>query len=390
MHKAILIFFSILMTFSCSKKEQEKGEIIRPIKYGKIIKSTGNDAYTFSGTAKANNETNLSFRVSGTLRTVQVKLGDRVRKGQLLATIDPTDFNISFDQAVAKKKGAEASLISAETQIKSAESQLITTKSNYKRVENLYENNSVPVSEYEQAKASYEAAFSQFNAAKAQYEAARTEVTASEKQKESAKNQVNYTRLEAPFDGIITQVDVEENETIPSGNPVAVISTEAKPQVNLGVPEIFINKIFKGQEVKIQFSVLSGKSFKGIVDEVSFAAGSSPTYPVNVRIIKPSDEIRPGMAANVTFDFGLAKSKTTERIISPIKAVGEGNDGNFVFVLEALDDGNYLVKKRNIKIGDLLSTGFEVKEGLKEGELVATAGLKSLLDGMKVKLIDFK
>ncbi len=388
MNKAILMFFGILLTFSCSKKETEKEKIIRPIKYGKIIKSTGNDAYTFSGTAKANNETNLSFRVSGTLRTVPVKLGDRVRKGQLIATIDPSDYNISFDQAVAKEKGAEASLISAETQIKSAESQLITSKSNYKRVENLYENNSVPLSEYEQAKASYETALSQFNAAKAKYEASRTEVTASEKQKESAKNQVNYTRLEAPFDGIITQVNVEENESVASGSPIAVISTETEPQVNLGVPEIFINKIFKGQKAKIQFSVLSGKSFDGIVEEVSFAAGSSPTYPVNVRIIKPSDEIRPGMAANVTFDFSNEKSKSAERIISPIKAVGEGNKGNFVFVLEAQEDGYYIAKKRNIKIGDLLSTGFEVKDGLKEGELVATAGLKSLLDGMKVKLID--
>jgi RND family efflux transporter MFP subunit len=388
MNKVILIFFSLIITASCSKKEEKSEEIIRPIKFGKIVKSAGDDSYTFSGTAQANNETNLSFRVSGTLRTVQVKLGDRVKKGQIIATIDPSDYNISLDQAIAKEKGAEAGLISAETQIKSAESQLIASKSNYQRIENLYENNSVPLSEYEQAKANFEAASSQYEATKAQYEASSTEVTASEKQKESARNQVNYTRLEAPFDGVISEVNVEENETVASGNPVAIISTEAEPQVNLGVPEVFINKIFKGQEVKIQFSVLSGKSFNGIVDEVSFAAGSSPTYPVNVRIIKPSDEIRPGMAANVTFDFSSKKSKSVERLIAPVKAVGEGNDGNFVFVLEANNDGIYIAKKRNIKIGDLLSTGFEITDGLEEGELVATAGLKSLLDGMKIKLID--
>ena len=388
MNKAFLIFFSLLIATSCGKKEQQEEEIIRPIKFGKIIKSTGDESYTFSGTAQANNETNLSFRVSGTLRTVQIKLGDRVRKGQLLATIDPSDFNISLDKAIAQKKGAEAGLISAETQIKSAESKLIASKSNFQRIENLYENNSVPLSEYEQAKATYEADASQYQATKAQYEASRTEVTASDKQKESARNQVNYTRLEAPFDGVISEVSVEENETVASGNAIAVISTEAKPQVNLGIPEVFINKIYKGQSVKIQFSVLAGKSFDGIVEEVAFAAGSSPTYPVNVRIIKPSDEIRPGMAANVTFDFSGKQAKAVERIIAPIKAVGEGNNGNFVFVLEGNPDGNYIVKKRDVKIGDLLSTGFEIKEGLKEGELVATAGLKSLLDGMKVKLID--
>ncbi len=383
----LLVLFAFLIT-SCSKQEPEKEAIIRPIKYGKIVKSSGNETYTFSGTAKANHETNLSFRVSGTLRSVNIKLGDRVRKGQLLATIDPSDYNISFDQALAREKGAEASMISAETQIKSAESQLITSKSNYQRVESLYENNSVPLSEYEQAKANYEAALSQFNATKAQFEASKTEVIASGKQKETAKNQVNYTRLLAPFDGVISQIGIEENEMVASGSPVAVISTEAHPQVNLGVPEIFINKIQKGQLVEIKFSVLSGKSFEGIVDEVSFAAGSSPTYPVNVRLIKPSDEIRPGMAANVTFDFGGKSAPSAKRLISPTKAVGEDNEGNFVFVLEAQDDGNYIAKKKNIKIGTLLSTGFEVIEGLNEGDLVATAGLKSLLDGMQVKLIE--
>ena len=388
MRKGIFIILGLCIITSCAEKEVEKEEIIRPVKYGKIVKSTGNDSYTFSGTAKANNETNLSFKVSGTLKTVNVKLGDRVKKGQIIATIDPSDFNISLDKAVAQEKGASAGLISAETQIKSAESQLIANRSNYNRIESLYENNSVPLSEYEQAKAQYEASLSQYEAAKAQYEASRTEVTASGKQIESAKNQVNYTRLEAPFDGVISQLDVEENEIVSSGSPIAVISTEAEPQVTLGVPEIFINRVSKDQKVQIQFSVLSGKTFEGTVEEVAFAAGSSPTYPVNVRIVKPSDEIRPGMAANVTFDFSDNNLETNKSIISPIKSVGEDNDGNFVFVLEESEKGVFIAKRRSIEIGELRSTGFEVKKGLKEGELVATAGLKSLLDGMRVKLIE--
>lgn len=391
--KAFLSFFIVILTatlFGCKSNNEAVTENIRPVRYATITQSGGKDVRFFSGTAQASNETNLSFRVNGTISKLNVKLGDRVRKGQLIATIDPSDYNIQYEQSVAQKKGAEAQLQSSQTQIKSAESQLITTKSTYERVEKLYENNSVPLSEYEQAKAAYEAALEQHKAAKAQYDASQTQVTTSQKQIEASRNQVTYTRLTAPFNGVITFVNVEENELVGSGTPVAVISSEGKPEVNVGVPEIFINKIKKGQAVSITFSVLPNQPFDGVVEEVAYAAGASPTYPVIVRIVNPADAIRPGMAANVTFDFSDGKKVTsTPKTVAPVKSVGEDTEGNFVFVLEKSEESqHFIVKKRTVEIGNLVADGFEVNSGVEEGELVATAGLKSLLDGMKVKLLN--
>lgn len=365
----------ILMFLACGQqKTEEIAETIRPVRYGKVIRSGGKNVFSYSGVAQSNKETNLSFRVAGTIIALNIKLGDRVRKGQLIATIDPSDYSIQADQAEASKKGAEASL-------KSSETQLIIAKSNYERIEKLYENNSVPLSEYEQAKSNYETAQSQF-------EASKTQVTSAVKQKQSAQNQVSYTRLSAPFSGVITAVNVEANELVNSGTPIAVLSAEANPEVNVGVPENIIAEIQKGQEVNIHFSVLPDQNFDGRVEEVGYAAGSSPTYPAIVRILNPSPAIRPGMAATVTFYLGGDKNNDANFLVCPVQGVGEDPNGNFAFVLNQADGGNYSVKKQPIQIGALLPKGFEVKGGLKEGDMVATAGLKSLLDGMKVRLME--
>ena len=214
----------------------------------------------------------------------------------------------------------------------------------------------------------------------------RAQVTASNKQVESAKNQVSYASLTAPFQGVITSLLVEENELVGSGNPVATLSSEGKPEVRIGMPEVFISRIRSGQEVDIAFSVENTQTFKGVVSEVGFSAGDASTYPVIIQIVDPSDNIRPGMAANVTFNFGEVSDKPNQ-LVAPAKAVGEGPDGHFAFVLEQKQQA-YEVKKKTIEIGKLLPDGFEIKSGLQDGDLVATAGLKSLLDGMQVRLLE--
>lgn len=374
MNYQLLIFTTLLFVLlSCSSKEKEATkEIIRPVRYGKVIKTGGTETHTFSGAAQSSKAVDLSFRVAGTITSLKVKLGDEVRKGQVIAIIDATDYSIQYEQSVANKK-------SAETQIKSAETSLITTKSTFERVEKLYENNSVPLSEYEQAKSAYEGAKSQYDAAKAQ-------VTASERQVDASRNQVAYANLKAPFSGVITRLNVEENELVNSGTPVAELIAIGDPEVNVGLPEIFINKIKKGQNVKISFSVLPAQAFEGVVSEIAFSSVNSSTYPVVIQIKNPTKDIRPGMAANVTFNFD-EKAVAESFLLAPVKAVGEGTEGNFVFVLEK-EGEQYVAKRRLVAIGQLLGQGFEIKEGLQEGELVATAGLQSLLDNMRVRLFE--
>lgn len=368
-----LLMLMIFFLISCGEeKKTTVKESIRPVKYGKVIMSGDALSETFSGSAQSSKESKVSFKVSGTLTNLNVKVGDVVRKGQLIAKVDQTDYSVQYQQSVANNK-------SSETQIQSAKSQLVNAKATYQRIEKLYENNSVSISEFEQAKSSLELAEASYNASLAQ-------ANASEKQVESAQNQVRYSNLLAPFSGVITAVMVEENELVGSGTPVATISAMDNPEISVGIPEVFISKVKKNQNVDIIFSSMPNQNFSGKVYEVGFSSLGGSTYPVTVRIDRPTQEIRPGMVANVHFSFDDGK-KEKQKMVAPTAAIGEDNNGHFVFGLTQ-EGENYLVKKKQIEIGKLTTAGFEIKSGLTKGELVATAGLNTLLDGMRVRLLE--
>ena len=344
--------------FACGSKKEEKKEIVRPVLYQEVIPGGGVQTRTFSGTAKSGTETKLSFKVAGNIQSLRVKVGQEVSRNDLIATLDDSDLQLQYEQNDASVKNADA-------QEKQA-------KSNYERVRSLYENGSTSLSEYESAKASYESAKAQESSAK--------------KSRKLAKAQLDYARLYAPVSGKIATVDAEVNENVASGQEIVVLSSEGDLEVNLGLPESYISNVNVLDKVDVVFSSSSSQTFTGVVSEVSFSISSqTSTYPVVVKIEGDTRSIRPGMAASVTFKINTASVSQPDLLIVPGQAVGEDENGNFVFTLEVNDD-HYLAKRRSVNIGQLTSNGFEIVDGLEEGELVATAGLQTLLDGMKVRL----
>ena len=130
--------------------------------------------------------------------------------------------------------------------------------------------------------------------------------------------------------------------------------------------------------------LLHENTFKAKVTEASPALDvNTATYPVRVTIVNPSDEIKSGMAANVTFHFNDAIDES-KKLIAPMTAVGEDSNGNFVFLIT--EEQNSVVVNKKPKIGDLTPQGFEILSGLEKGQKIATAGLQTLLDRQKVKL----
>ena len=386
--RLLAIFSIVFFLFACKEKSVETTKKIRPIKYVTVGQSAAHETHSFSGVAKAQNETHLSFKVAGTLSSVNVKLGDLVKRGQLIATIDPSDYNIQTNQAQSQKEGSIANVQSAEANAKAAETQLINAQATYDRVAKLYENNSVSLSDYQNAKAGLDAAKAQYEAANSQVKAAESQVNSADQQVQATGNQVSYTRLASPMNGVVTAVHVESNEVVSSGRVVATISSMGRPEVELGVPEIFISKIKKGQSVNVHFSASPDKTFKGTVDQVAYASGSSPTYPVVIDLDESAEQVRPGMAANAVFTFNTKGTEVKSKMIVPVEAVGKDNERNFVFVLNKKSEDVYVAQKTIIGIGKLMPNGFELISGLEGGEIVATAGLKSLMNGSEVKLLN--
>lgn len=356
--KSLKLVALLAIMISCGKQEEEKKEVIRPVKYQRVAPGGGIKTRSFTGTAVSGTETRLSFKVSGNISSMRVKIGQEVNKSTLLATLDDTDYELQYEQSDAAVKNADA----AEEQAKAA----------FERTRSLYENGSTSLSNFESAKAAYESA--------------KANESSLKKARKLAKAQLEYCRLYAPIPGKISSVNAEVNENVQAGQQVVVLSSEGDLEVNFGVPESFISSVRVQDEVAVAFSAIPGQSFRGVVSEASFSINAqTSTYPVVITLEDPESQVRPGMAASVTF---TSRSDHPEDILLvPAQAVGEDESGNFVYALVAEED-YYLVQRQGIQVGPLTSEGFQINDGLVEGDLIATAGLQMLIEGMKVRLFE--
>jgi RND family efflux transporter MFP subunit len=352
--RTLLITLTMIIPFSCSKKEQVTEEIIRPVRYTKVF-STGVDRpRSFAGTAQAPFEAKLSFKVSGTVTNRPVKLGDRVKEGQLIAELDPEDY-------LLKVQDADAALTRAWAEARNA-------AANYERVRQLYENEN--------------ASLSDLDIARAQAESTEAQVGSFEKQLELAKLQLSYTKLSSPVSGWISSEEAEVNENVSAGKAIVVLTSGRKPEVQIAIPEILIAEIRRGDRVTVRFDALEGKEFDATVTKVGISPENlSTTFPVTVQLEKSDRDLRPGMAAEVTFQF-----RSKNRYIVPPVAVGEDQAGKFLFIVESDGSGLGTVRKRPVTVGELTTEGLEIKEGLSDGDLVVIAGVSKISDGEKVKV----
>ncbi len=312
---------------------------------------------TFSGAARSGMESNLSFKVSGTVQSVPVKVGDKVVARQLIASLDPENFQLEVQQA-------EAALSQTKAQAQRA-------KADYERIRGLYENNNASKSE--------------LDAARAAFESANASVSSYQKQLELRRLQLRYTRLTAPMAGSIASVQVEVNENLQQGQKVVMLTGGSDIEVEVAIPEILISQIESGNPVTVNFDALPGKSYSGTISEVGVAAtGFATTFPVTVRLHSPDSNVRSGMAAEVAFLFESGDQR--ERIIVPAVAVGEDRVGRYVFVVEPTKGDTAVVRRINVQIGELHTDGLEIFDGLSDGDLVVTAGVSKIQDGQRVKM----
>jgi RND family efflux transporter MFP subunit len=342
---------------SCRSHEEPPAPPLRPVRYIEVVSTAGRRVRSFSGVARANVESNLSFRVSGNIRRLPIEVGDRVGQGQIIAELDPTDFELQVQEA-------EAALLQAQAQARRAEA-------DYERVRGLYENRN--------------AARSDLDAARAAAESARAQIDASVQRLEQARSQLSYTRLRAPLGGSIAAVDIEVNENVQSGQRVAMLTSGSRPEVQVAVPETLIGELQVGSDVDVSFDALGERDYPATITKVGVAAtGVATTFPVTVQLLEATLDVRSGMAAHVAFTFGGGDDR--ERFLLPAHAVAEDREGRFVFVVEPTEPGRGKVHRRTVTVGLITGEGLEVLGGLAAGELVVTAGVSQIHDGLEVKL----
>lgn len=353
-------FAALLALAGCEAPPPEVEEVIRPVRYMAIANDSGERNRLFSGVARAGVESRLSFKVSGNLERVDVSVGDTVKPGDAIATLDASDFRLQLQEA-------QAYLLQVQAQARNAEASL-------DRVRALYENNNVSQAEFDNARA--------------QRDSTRAQVNSAEKAVALARRQLSYTNLTAPIAGNIAAVLAEVNENIQAGQAIATITSEGDLEVNISVPETLIGQIRSGDTGAVTFDAIADETFQATVTEVGVAStGAATTFPVTLRLVGDDDRIRPGMAADVTFSFRGTERKEGVVLVPPV-AVSEDREGKYVFIVEPKSDDRGTISRRSVETGDLGTEGLEILNGLSEGELIVTAGVSKISDGIQVKLLE--
>lgn len=348
-----LVLASTLALASCTEEKAESKPEIRPVKIVEIAKATNVRALEFSGSVKSRTEMNLGFRIAGKVTERLVDIGDRVRPGDVLAHVDPTDYKLAVDSAAANLAAADKAVETAKFAID--------------RANGLFKKDALPKAQVEQAQLAYDQAVSTRTATAAAFE--------------QAKNQLSYAELKSDRDGIVTSVGADRGQVVAAGTPVVTVVAEDEKEVQIAVPENDIADFKPGKAVKARFWSNSALVFDGKVREVSGSADpQSRTF--SVRVSLPND---PRVLIGMTATVQAEASGGPDTITVPLSALAEKDGGKIVWTV---DRKAATVHARPVKVADFTADGVGVTEGLKPGDLVVSAGTQFMTENLKVKLPD--
>lgn len=356
---ALLIAAGLIPLAGCKDAPAPEEPVIRPVRAIEVADATGSaESRTFSAVSRASDESRLSFRVGGSLRSLTVKLGDKVQQGQVIATVDPSDLQLQAQQAADAYSQARASERRA--------------KAEFERTRTLYENNG--------------ASRSQFDQAQAGYEQARASLGSAGRQLQLARKQVGYATLKAPTDGVVSAVLAQINENVGAGQAVVKLASGGAPEVLINVSGTFVGRVEVGDTIQVKFADIPDTSYGATVREVGVTPGEQQTtFPVIATIADPDEKIRLGMAADATFT--AERNPDEVGLFVPATAVGEDRNGRYVFKVEPAGEGLGTVKRHAVQVDPALGgRGIRVTEGVAAGDRVVTAGVSRIVDGQTVRL----
>ena len=383
----------LVLLASCSpeKKTESTTEPI-PIVTGKIHRVADYQTVTVSGSVVSPDApSTLTFLVSGKVIFVGPREGEYVRKGQVLARIDPTDFRLSLKITEAQKYNAHAALEKAMNSVRpevleQARIAYERAEDEYRRMKMLYESNSLAPNDFQKFKAAYETAKQQYEQAKSggqkeDKELYRAAYDQADAQLQVASKALSDATLYAPISGYISKRLIETGDTASANRPVFEIVQLDTVEANVGVPETDVHLVKIGQKVSITIPALPNQSFEGTVRIINVSADpGTRTYMTRIRVPNPGHVIRIGMVAEAK----IAGDQKISRMTLPGEAIVRDDQGAamvFVYFPE-----QRRVYSKRVKIGAFRGTEVEIKEGLSGNESIVIGGQDHIRDGMPVTI----
>ncbi len=355
----IYALVSTVLLSACQQEVAEPQERIRAVKTITVGEQASDALRKFPGTVEPVETSNISFEVDGVIKEIRVEVGDRFKKGEVLAVLDKKPFELNVESARSASSRARA--------------QFEEKQSAYDRERRI---------QAEDPGATTQKAVEQ---ARAAYMSQRENVSYSEAQFKLAKRDLANTELRAPFAGTVSVRHMEASEVAARGQQVLGIYAEGAMQVAVSIPEQLIVGVRPGIEGQVLLANRPDDPYQAMVTEVGSAATSANAFPVKARISNADQWVRPGMTAELNLFFSDAATQSA--YLLPVQAIlfGVENDDRYIFVF---DPETSTVRKMAIQARGLRGNQAVVSEGIAPGDVIVVAGVNFLRDGQEVKLFN--
>ena len=353
--RSILAILGAAMLVSACSRPAPPEEPVRSVKVITVGLGAFESGQEYAGEVRARVESRLGFRVAGKITKRTVEVGQRVKAGQLLAQLDPRDYQLAAD-------AGRAQVVAATTQRDLAAADLT-------RYRTLKDQNFISGAELERREATLKAAQATLEQAQAQLA--------------GQGNQTGYTQLLADVSGVVTAVEAEAGQVVAAGTPVVRIAQDGPRDVVFAVPEDKLARVPVGSAVTVR-SWTGGPSLRGTVREL--AASADPvtrTFPVKVTLSeKDAGEALPlGATAYVV---PQAVAQLAGGVIKlPTSALRQEGKGSAVWVL---DTASMTVRSQPVQIATADGNEAVIASGLQPGQKVVSAGVHVLSPGQKVTI----
>lgn len=350
--KRLLLGVPFLLLAAACGNGKTVADTPRPVLTQTVVPGATATREVYSGEIRARHETELGFRVGGKLVARAVDAGARVKRGQVLARLDPADARLAAQAASAQATAADGDFALARSELD--------------RHADLLAKGFI-------SQSAFDAKQNAFNTARARVEQSRSQAAISE-------NQTGYTTLVADADGVVVSVSAEPGQVVTAGQPVLKLAHSGEKEVVVSAPESRLARFKVGQPVLISVWADASSVFLGRVREI--AGGADPvtrTYAVRIAASNPPERAQLGMSANVVLDSG----EDPTLVLLPLTALAREGAEAAVWIV---DPATSKVKLRSVVLGQYREDGVTITAGLHPGDVVVTAGVHKLRPDQLVRL----
>ena len=351
-----LAICSVLTLAACGKPAST-APAPRPVVSALVHPDSGVGRATFPGELQPRYATPLSFRVAGKIVERSVRLGDEVKAGQIVARLDPSDY--------------DRNLASARAQLDAAQHRYVFAKQQLDRDTAQAAANLIARAQLEQTQDAYAAA-----------DAARTQAR---QQVALAENQRRYTELAATHAGVITAENADTGQNVQAGQPVYNLAWSGDVDVVCDLPENTISELRTGEAAQITLPALPGRRYAAHVRELAAAADpQSRTWRAKLTLDRPDAAVRLGMTANVTLSQRAAQDGTPPAPATftvPATALFHEGDAPALWIVR----GDDVLELRRVAVSRYDARTVTVSSGLADGERIVLQGVHTVSAGEKVR-----